>query len=75
MSWLGVAAPGGTPRPIIDRLNYEIGEILKLPDIREKLASVGNIPMPSTSEQMQDYIERDAVRWSRVVDIKGIEKY
>ena len=75
MSWLGLAAPGGTPRPIIDRLNYEIGEILKLPDIREKLASVGNIPMPSTSEQMQDYIERDAVRWSRVVDIKGIEKY
>jgi tripartite-type tricarboxylate transporter receptor subunit TctC len=75
MSWLGLAAPGGTPRPIIDRLNYEVGEILKLPDIREKLASVGNIPMPSTPEQMQDYIERDAVRWSRVVDIKGIEKY
>ena len=56
-------------------MNYEIGEILKLPDIRERLASVGNIPMPSTPEQMQDYIERDAVRWSRVVDIKGIEKY
>src|SRR5215510_1551948 len=75
MSWLGLAAPGGTPRPIIDRLNREIGEILKLPDIRDKLAIVGNIPMPSTPEQMQDYIERDAARWSRVVDIKGIEKY
>lgn len=75
MSWLGLAAPGGTPRPIVDRLNYEIGEILKLPDIREKLATVANIPMPSTPEQMQDHIERDAARWSRVVDIKGIEKY
>src|SRR5215831_9129719 len=75
ISWLGLAAPGGTPRPIIDRLNGEIGEILKLPDIRDKLAIVGNIPMPSTPEQMQDYIERDAARWSRVVDIKGIEKY
>ena len=75
MSWLGLAAPGGTPRPIIDRLNWEVGEILKLPDIREKLAIVGNVPMPSTPEQMQDYIERDAARWSRVVDIKGIEKY
>jgi hypothetical protein len=31
--------------------------------------------MASTPEQMQDYIERDAARWSRVVDIKGIEKY
>jgi tripartite-type tricarboxylate transporter receptor subunit TctC len=75
MSWLGLAAPGGTPRVIVDRLNREVGEILKLPEIRDKLASVGNIPTPSTPEQMQDYIERDAARWSRVVDIKGIEKY
>jgi tripartite-type tricarboxylate transporter receptor subunit TctC len=75
MSWLGLAAPGGTPRPIVDRLNYEVGEILTLPDVRERLASVGNIPTPSTPEQMLDYIERDAARWSRVVDIKGIEKY
>jgi tripartite-type tricarboxylate transporter receptor subunit TctC len=75
MSWLGLAAPGGTPRAIVDRLNREVGEILKLPEIRDKLASVGNIPTPSTPEQMQDYIERDAARWSRVVDIKGIEKY
>jgi tripartite-type tricarboxylate transporter receptor subunit TctC len=75
MSWLGLAAPGGTPRAIVDRLNREVGEILKLPEIRDKLASVGNISTPSTPEQMQDYIERDAARWSRVVDIKGIEKY
>jgi tripartite-type tricarboxylate transporter receptor subunit TctC len=75
MSWLGLAAPSGTPRPIIDRLNHEIREILKLPDIRDRLASVGNIPMPSTPEQMQEYIERDTARWSRVVDLKGIERY
>src|SRR5712691_8677005 len=47
MSWLGLAAPGGTPRPVIDRLNFEIGEILRAPDIREKLATVDNIPTPS----------------------------
>ena len=74
-SWSAVAAPAGTPKPILDRLSREFTEILKLPDIREKLASVGNIPTPSTPEQMQEYIERDAARWSRVVDIKGIEKY
>jgi tripartite-type tricarboxylate transporter receptor subunit TctC len=75
MSWLGLAAPGGTPRPIVDRLNYEVGEILSLPEIRERLAGVGNVPMPSTPEQMQDYIARDTARWSRVVDLKGIERY
>jgi tripartite-type tricarboxylate transporter receptor subunit TctC len=75
MSWLGLAAPGGTPRPIVERLNHEIREILNLPDIRERLAGVGNVPMPSTPEEMREHIERDAARWSRVVDIKGIEKY
>jgi tripartite-type tricarboxylate transporter receptor subunit TctC len=75
MSWLGLAAPGGTPRAIVERLNREVGEIVKLPDIREKLAGVGNVPMPSAPEDMHDYIVRDAARWSRVVDIKGIEKY
>jgi tripartite-type tricarboxylate transporter receptor subunit TctC len=60
---------------VVNRLNYEVGEILKLPDIRERLASVGNVANPSTPEQMLDYIERDAVRWSRVVDLKGIERY
>jgi tripartite-type tricarboxylate transporter receptor subunit TctC len=75
MSWLGLAAPSGTPRPIIDRLNREVGDILKLPDIRDKLAMVGNISIPSTPEQMQDHVERDAARWSRIVEIKGIEKY
>jgi tripartite-type tricarboxylate transporter receptor subunit TctC len=75
MSWLGLAAPAGMPRAIVDRLNREVGGILKMPEIRERLASVGNVPMPSSPEDMQDYIERDAARWSRVVDIKGIEKY
>jgi len=75
--------PGGSPdfvsrllaEKLVDRLNWEIHEILKLPDIRDKLAIVGNVPMPSTPEQMQDHIEQDAARWSRIVDLKGIEKY
>jgi len=75
MSWLGLAAPAGTPRRIVDRLRAEVAEVLALPEIREKLAGVGNIPMPSAPEEMLDYIERDTARWARVVDIKGIERY
>ena len=75
ISWLGLAMAAGTPRPIVDRLNREIGEILKLPDIREKLAGVGNVPTPTTPEDMQDYIARDTARWNRVVEIKKIERY
>jgi tripartite-type tricarboxylate transporter receptor subunit TctC len=74
-SWLGLAASAGTPRPIVDRLNQEIGALLRLPEIREKLASVGNVPSPSTPEEMQAYIERDIARWNRVVDLKKLERY
>ena len=76
MSWLGLAAPGGTPAP--DRRPAQ-SRGRRNPEAaghsRTSSPSVGNIPMPSTPEQMQDHIERDAARWSRVVDIKGIEKY
>jgi tripartite-type tricarboxylate transporter receptor subunit TctC len=75
ISWLGLAMPAGTPRPIVDRLNREIAEILKLPDIRAKLAGVGNVPTPTTPEEMLDHIARDAARWSRVVELKKIERY
>jgi tripartite-type tricarboxylate transporter receptor subunit TctC len=75
ISWLGLAMPAGTPRPIVDRLNREIGEILKLADIRAKLAGVGNVPTPTTPEEMLDHIARDAARWSRVVEVKKIERY
>src|SRR5260221_4793085 len=50
MSWLGLAPPRGTPRPIIDRPQWEAGEILKLPDHRDKLPIVGNVPTPSTPD-------------------------
>ncbi len=75
ISWLGLAAPAGVPRPIVDRLNREVGEILGLPDIREKLAGVGNVPMPTSPEDMRAYIERDIVRWNRVVELKKLERF
>ena len=75
MSWLGLAMAAGTPRPIVERLNREIGEILKLPDIRDKLAGVGNVATPTSPEKMREYIEHDTARWNRVVEIKKIERY
>jgi tripartite-type tricarboxylate transporter receptor subunit TctC len=75
MSWLGLAAPPGLPEPMVERLNREIREILRADDMRAKLAAVGNVPMPTTPTQMRDYVERDTARWSRVVEIKGIERY
>jgi len=75
ISWLGLAGPAGIARSVIERFNREVGEILKLSDIRDKLAGLGNVPTPSTPEAMLAYIERDIARWNRVVELKKIERY
>ncbi len=50
-TWLGLYAPKGTPRPIIDRLNTELAKALKVPKINERLVSMGFDPASSTPEE------------------------
>ena len=60
--WHAVAAPKGTPRPIIDKLNGEIRTILNLPDVREKLEGFGLKIETGTPEDMQALMERDTAK-------------
>jgi tripartite-type tricarboxylate transporter receptor subunit TctC len=60
--WHAVAAPKGTPRPIIDKLNSEIRSILDLPDVREKLEGFGLKIQTGTPEEMQALMERDTTK-------------
>lgn len=73
MSWLGFAMAKNTPKPIVDRLNTEITAILAQDDVKQKLAQMGNIPMPSTPEDMLARIDREMAQWKRVIDAKGIK--
>ena len=67
ISWAGVCAPGGTPRPIVDRLYSEIGKVLKVPDIRDRLLRDGIEPIGSTPEQFLQHTRSEAAKWGRVV--------
>lgn len=73
-SWLGVAVSPGTPRPTVDRLNRELRTILDTADIRQRFAEFGGVPTPSSPEEMQARIAREIARWTRVVDVKKIER-
>jgi tripartite-type tricarboxylate transporter receptor subunit TctC len=72
MSWLALAMPPATPRPIVDRVNREIRAALALPDVQKRLAEGGNVASPSTPEETRQKIEGDIARWSRVIDMAGI---
>jgi tripartite-type tricarboxylate transporter receptor subunit TctC len=73
MSWLGLATSPHTPHAIVDRLNKEVGDILGLPDIKQKLIESGNIATPSTPEFMRTRIETEMKRWSHVIEASGIK--
>jgi tripartite-type tricarboxylate transporter receptor subunit TctC len=66
VTWTGIAAPAGTPRDIISRLNRELVRTLELPDVKEKVMAQGSEVIPSTPEQYAQLIAADTVRLGRV---------
>ena len=66
-SWSAVAAPAGTPKEIIAKLNTELNQILKLPDVQEKNASFGADPVGGTPEQYSEYLKSEIAKFARVV--------
>jgi len=63
----GLAAPPGTPRPIIDRLNKELRAALAAEDLRAKLASDGAVPEPGSPEDYAAAIDADEKKWAPIV--------
>ena len=72
-TWIGVLAPKNTPRPIVDRLSAEMNTIVKEPDFRAKLASVGMSVVEDTPEQFADYMKEDVEKWRKVIETAGIK--
>lgn len=71
--WYGILAPAGTPRDIIARLNQEITRALTAPDMRERLATAGIEPWPSTAEEFASFIQSETVRYAKVIKQAGVK--
>jgi tripartite-type tricarboxylate transporter receptor subunit TctC len=67
----GVAAPAGTPRPIIDKLSAALREAVMAPDTQERMAADGTEPLPSTPEDYAADIDREETKWSAIVRRSG----
>jgi tripartite-type tricarboxylate transporter receptor subunit TctC len=65
--WLGLMAPTGTPKPIIDRLNAAVNAAIKRPDIVKLWKEQGALPMSMTPEEFDKYLRGDIVKWAEVV--------
>ena len=73
VTWVGMFAPAGTPRAIVERLNREINRIIQEPDIRGKLMQQGIVPVGGTPEDFGAYISAEIRRWTAVARANGIK--
>jgi tripartite-type tricarboxylate transporter receptor subunit TctC len=69
--WLGIMAPAGTPKPILDRLNAEITQVVNSPEVKADWAKQGAVPMSMTPDQFTQYMRDDIEKWAKVVKISG----
>jgi tripartite-type tricarboxylate transporter receptor subunit TctC len=69
--WLGLMAPAGTPRPILERINLEVNRIVNAPDVKEAWSKQGAVPMGMTLEQFDKFLREDIVKWAKVVKVSG----
>lgn len=66
-SWYGLAAPAGTPRPVVLRLNHAVNEALKQPDVIDVMRKGGIDPNGTTPEESAAFVKAEVEKWARVV--------
>ncbi len=66
-AWMGLIAPGGTPKVIIDKINHDVVAIIKEPAVREKLAANLMEPVGSSPEAFRSQINGEIARWAPVI--------
>ena len=70
--WLGLAAPKGTPVPVIEQLNVALQQVLKERAVVESLAKVGIEASPTTAAEANSFVEGEEKRWPAVIEAAGL---
>jgi tripartite-type tricarboxylate transporter receptor subunit TctC len=70
----GVFVPGGTPKAIVDLLQKHISEVVRMPDIRDKLLAAGVEPEGNSQTEFAAYVKAEVVKWKKVIEDAKINK-
>jgi tripartite-type tricarboxylate transporter receptor subunit TctC len=73
-SWYGVCAPAGVPTALLDKLNADLHEAMRAPDIERRLTELGMPPAPTTRDEFDQFIRTEIARWAQVIKDAGIPK-
>ncbi len=69
--WLGIMAPAGTPKPIVDKLNAEINKAINRPDVKAAWDTQGAVPLAMSPAEFDKYLRADIEKWAKVVKASG----
>ena len=69
--WLGLMAPAGTPKPIVERLNAEIRKFVNSAEVKEAWAKQGASPLNMSTDEFGQYLREDIAKWAKVVQVSG----
>ena len=72
-AWMGLVGPGGLPKPIVDQINKDVVAIIKLPEVREKLATQLMEPVGSSPEELRARMNGEIARWAPVIKAANVK--
>lgn len=72
-AWNGLIAPGNTPKPIIDTISKDVAEIIRRPEVREKLAAQLMEPVGSSPEELRARMDGEIARWAPVIQAANVK--
>ena len=71
VSWIGALVPTGTPQPVVDKIHTDLVAVLRMPEVREKLAASGAVVVGNTPEQFAAWNRNEIAKWSKAVKDSG----
>jgi tripartite-type tricarboxylate transporter receptor subunit TctC len=71
--WLGLMAPAGTPKAVLERLNAEVAKVLNAADVKDAWSKQGAVPMSMSIDQFDKFLRDDIAKWSSVVKATGMK--
>jgi tripartite-type tricarboxylate transporter receptor subunit TctC len=71
--WLGLMAPAGTPRPILERLSAEVNKVINAADVKENWGKQGAVPMGMTPDAFGKFVREDVTKWAKLVKDTGMK--
>jgi tripartite-type tricarboxylate transporter receptor subunit TctC len=69
--WLGIMAPTGTPKNVVDRLNAEITKTTSRPDVKKTWLEQGAVPLTMSVGEFDQFLKADIAKWAKIVKISG----